>query len=149
MSVSSKCYYAIRAIYALAEHPGPEPMKIAEIAEQELIPIRFLEVILSQLKGGGFVQSRRGAEGGYRLARPAEELTVGEIMRYVDGPIAPVDCVSQSRPKECEFHGECHFFGFWGRVRQAISSVVDQTTFADLIQESRERKRGYVGDWVI
>ncbi len=66
MSVSSKCYYAIRAIYALAEHASPEPLKIAEIAEREKIPIRFLEVILGQLKGGGFVQSRRGAEGGYR-----------------------------------------------------------------------------------
>ncbi len=149
MSVSSKCYYALRAIYALAEHPGPEPMKIAEIAERELIPIRFLEVILSQLKGGGFVQSRRGAEGGYRLARPAAGLTVGEIMRYVDGPIAPVDCVSQSRHKECEFHGECHFFGFWGRVRQAISDVVDQTTFADLVKEARERGKGYVAEWTI
>ena len=72
MSVSSKCYYALRAVYALAEHAGPEPMKIAEIAEREQIPIRFLEVILNQLKGGGFVQSRRGAEGGYRLARAAD-----------------------------------------------------------------------------
>ena len=70
-------------------------------------------------------------------------------MRYVDGPIAPVDCVSQSRPKECEFHGHCHFFGFWGRVRQAISDVVDRTTFADLMRESRERNRDYVGDWTI
>src|SRR6516225_7914991 len=147
MSVSSKCYYAIRAIYALADHTGSEPVKIASIAEREQIPVRFLEVILAQLKGGGFVQSRRGAEGGYRLARPADRLTIGEIMRYVDGPIAPVDCVSQTRPKVCEFHGECHFFGFWGRVREAISSVVDQTTFADLIQENQQRKRGYVGDW--
>ena len=149
MSVSSKCYYAIRAIYALAEHPGPEPLKIAEIAERELIPIRFLEVILGQLKGGGFVQSRRGAEGGYRLARPADRITVGEVMRYVDGPIAPVDCVSQTRPKECEFHGDCHFFGFWGRMRQAISDVVDRTTFADLLRENEQRKRGYVGEWTI
>ena len=149
MSVSSKCYYAIRAIYALAEHGNAEPMKIADIAEKEMIPIRFLEVILGQLKGGGFVQSRRGAEGGYRLTRPAEGLTVGEIMRYVDGPIAPVDCVSQSRPKECEFHGECHFFGFWGRVRQAISNVVDKTTFADLIREDAERKREFVNEWTI
>jgi len=149
MSVSSKCYYAIRAIYALAEHNSPEPMKIAEIAQRELIPIRFLEVILGQLKGGGFVQSRRGAEGGYRLAKPADQITVGEVMRYVDGPIAPVDCVSQSRPKECEFHGQCNFFSFWGRVRQAISNVVDRTTFADLIRENQERKRGYVGDWII
>ena len=114
MSVSSKCYYALRAVYALADHPGPEPLKIAEIAEREQIPIRFLEVILNQLKGGGFVQSRRGAEGGYRLARPADQLTVGEIMRYIDGPIAPVDCVSQTRPKVCEFPGGCHFYSFWG-----------------------------------
>lgn len=149
MSVSSKCYYAIRAIYALAEQSGSGPVKIAEIAEREQIPVRFLEVILGQLKGGGFVISRRGAEGGYRLARPAEEITVGEVMRFVDGPIAPVDCVSQSRPRECRFHGECHFFGFWGRVRQAISDVVDQTTFADLVRENRERTRGYVADWTI
>ncbi len=149
MSVSSKCYYAIRAVYALAEHNSQEPLKIAEIAEREKIPIRFLEVILSQLKGGGFVQSRRGAEGGYRLAKPAESITVGAIMRYVDGPIAPIDCVSQSRPKECEFHGDCHFFGFWGRVRQSISDVVDHTTMADLVKENKDRKRGYVSEWVI
>ena len=149
MSVSSKCYYALRAVYALAEHGSPEPLKIAEIAEREQIPIRFLEVILGQLKGGGFVQSRRGAEGGYRLARPADRITVGDIMRYVDGPIAPVDCVSQTRPKECEFHGDCHFFGFWGRMRQAISDVVDRTTFADLLRENEQRKRGYVGEWTI
>ena len=149
MAVSSKCYYALRAIYALSEHSGTEPMKIAEIAEREQIPVRFLEVILGQLKGGGFVRSRRGAEGGYNLARSPEEITIGEVMRYVDGPIAPVDRVSQSRPKECEFHGHCHFFGFWGRVRQAISDVVDRTTFADLMRENRDRNREYVGDWII
>ena len=149
MSVSSKCYNAIRAIYALAENNSPLPMKISDIAEREKIPIRFLEVILSQLKGGGFVQSKRGAEGGYMLTRLPEGLTIGEIMRYVDGPIAPVDCVSQMRPTECQFLGDCHFFGFWGRVRQAISDVVDHTTFADLVKENRERKRGYVGEWII
>jgi len=149
MSISSKCYYALRAVYALAEHEGPDPLKIADIAEGQQIPIRFLEVILGQLKGGGFVQSRRGAEGGYRLSRAADGLTVGEIMRYVDGPIAPVDCVSQSRHKECEFHGECNFFGFWGRVRKAMTDVVDHTTFADLVRENQLRRKGYVGDWTI
>ena len=149
MSVSSKCYYAIRAIYALAENNSPAPMKISDIAEREKIPIRFLEVILSQLKGAGSCR----ASGVRRAAtcwpgRPSG-LTIGEIMRYVDGPIAPVDCVSQMRPKECQFLGDCHFFGFWGRVRQAISDVVDRTTFADIVRENRERKRGYVGEWVI
>jgi len=150
MMVSSKCYYAIRALYALAEWDSPGPMKSSEIAGREKIPIRFLEVILGQLKGGGFVQSRRGAEGGYRLARAADNLRVGEVLRYLDCPIAPVGCVSQSRPKECDFHGDCHFFGFWGRVRKAVSDVVDQTTFADLVAENRDaRRRGYVEDWVI
>lgn len=149
MSVSSKCYYALRAIYVLADHLGPEPVKIAEIADKEQIPIRFLEIILNQLKGGGFVQSRRGAEGGYRLARPAEHVTVGEIMRFIDGPIAPVDCVSRSRPKPCEFPNGCHFFAFWTRLRRAISDVVDETTFADLIRDEHDRRHARVEDWVI
>lgn len=149
MSVSSKCYYALRAMYVLAERHGTDPMKIAEIAEKEQIPVRFLEVILNQLKGGGFVQSRRGSEGGYRLARPAEQVTVGEIMRFIDGPIAPVDCVSQSRPKTCEFPDGCHFLAFWTRLRLAISEVVDQTTFADLVRDDHDRRRARVEDWVI
>jgi DNA-binding IscR family transcriptional regulator len=70
-------------------------------------------------------------------------------MRYVDGPIAPVDCVSQSRPKVCEVPGGCEFFMFWGRVRQAISDVVDKTTFADLIQERHDQNQSHVGDWII
>jgi Rrf2 family protein len=150
--VSSKCYYALRAIYALAEHDRAEPLKIAAIAERERIPIRFLEVILAQLKGGGFVQSRRGAEGGYFLAKPADQITVGAVLRFVDGPIAPVDCVTQSRPAQCVFDGQCAFFPFWGRVRQAISDVVDGTTFADLVRENEGkvvRLPSYVGDWVI
>jgi Rrf2 family protein len=149
MAVSAKCYYAIRAIYSLAEFDEERPMKISLIAERERIPVRFLEVIMKHLKSGGFVNSYRGAEGGYRLARPAAQITVGQVMRFIDGPIAPVDCVSQSRPKHCEFEGECHFFGFWGRVRSAISSVVDHTTFADLLKENRERQKPYIGDWMI
>src|SRR3954452_17530207 len=93
MSVSSKCYYAIRAVYALAEHGSDGPMKIAEIAERELIPIRFLEVILNQLKGGGFVQSKRGAEGDNKLARATGSITVVRIMRYVAGHGQRVNCI--------------------------------------------------------
>jgi len=98
MTVSAKCYYGLRAIYALAEHGNATPMKAGQIAERQHIPIKFLEAILSQLKGGGYVNSRRGAEGGYVLARPADKLNIGEIIRFIDGPIAPVDCVSVSRP---------------------------------------------------
>ena len=149
MTVSAKCYYGLRAIYALAEHGGATPMKAGEIAERQHIPIKFLEAILSQLKGGGFVVSRRGAEGGYTLARPADRLKIGEVIRFIDGPIAPVDCVSVSRPKVCEYPGQCPFFGFWGRVRQAIADVVDQTTFADLIKDNQGLNLVYIADWTI
>ena len=149
MTVSAKCYYALRAIYALAEHNSSTPLKANEIAEQQYIPIKFLEAILSQLKGGGFVNSRRGAEGGYLLARGAETITIGMIIRFIDGPVAPVDCVSQSRPKQCEYPGQCPFFGFWGKVRQAIADIVDQTTFADLVKENHELNINYVADWTI
>jgi Rrf2 family protein len=149
MTVSAKCYYALRAIYALAEHHGSVPLKANEIAEQQHIPIKFLEAILSQLRGGGYVNSRRGAEGGYLLARQAERLKIGEIIRFIDGPVAPVDCVSVSRPKVCEYPGQCPFFGFWGKVRQAISDVVDQTTFADLIKENTRPELQFIPDWTI
>jgi len=149
MTVSAKCYYALRAIYALAEHQGSVPLKANEIAERQHIPIKFLEAILSQLKGGGYVTSRRGVEGGCLLARPADRLKLGEIIRFIDGPIAPVDCVSVTRPKECEYPGHCPFFGFWGRVRQAISDVVDQTTFAELIKENADLGLVYIPDWTI
>jgi Rrf2 family protein len=149
MPVSAKCYYALRAVYALAEHQNASPMKANEIAERQHIPIKFLEAILGQLKGGAFVTSRRGPEGGYLLARPADQLKIGEVIRFIDGPIAPVDCVSVSRPKECEYPGHCPFFGFWGRVRQAMSDVVDRTTFADLIQENMSLDIVHVLDWTI
>ena len=77
------------------------------------------------------------------------ELKLGEIIRFIDGPIAPVDCVSVSSPKECEYPGHCPFFGFWGRVRQAISDVVDQTTFADLIKENASLGLVYIPEWTI
>jgi len=152
MQISSKCYYALRAVYALSECTDPAPLKIASIAERQKIPLKFLEAILNHLKGGGFVRSQRGAEGGYRLARPADRITVGEVLRFMEGPIAPVDCVSQSRPKECELMGNCAFFEFWGEVRQAISDVVDRTTFADLVHRNRscqEEKEPYVANWSI
>ncbi len=149
MQMSAKCYYALRAVYALAEHRETTPLKAAEIAARQQIPIKFLEAILNQLKGYGYITSRRGAEGGYLLGRPAEGLTIGEVIRAIDGPLAPVDCVSQSRPKECNYPGQCPFFCFWGRVRQAISDVVDRTSFADLVREAKDRQPEFVADWMI
>jgi Rrf2 family transcriptional regulator, cysteine metabolism repressor len=149
MRISSRSYYALRAIYELAEHTDAAPLKIAEIAERQHIPLKFLEAILNHLKGGGFVRSWRGAEGGYRLARPAESLTIGEVLRFMEGPIAPVECVNPARTQECEFLGQCPFFEVWCQILQSISDVVDRTTFADLVRKHRTRKETYVADWTI
>jgi Rrf2 family transcriptional regulator, cysteine metabolism repressor len=127
-------------------------MKIAEIADRQKIPLKFLESILNHLKGGGFVRSQRGAEGGYQLARPADRITIGEVLRFMEGPIAAVGCESQSRSADCELFGDCAFSDFWGQVRQAISDVVDRTTFADLVQKNRSRridKEPFVANWSI
>src|SRR3984893_5100715 len=84
MNISVKGEYALQAIFDLATQPVGEPVKIADIASRQKIPQKFLELILASLKQGGFVESRRGAEGGYRLARPADQITIGQVLRYVE-----------------------------------------------------------------
>src|SRR5215467_10939728 len=86
MNISVKGEYALQALIDLAAQPPGEPVKIADIARRQTIPQKFLELILASLKQGGFVESRRGAEGGYLLARPADSLTVGDVLRFVEGP---------------------------------------------------------------
>src|SRR5436189_4661887 len=89
MNISVKSEYALQAIFDLATQPPGEPVKIADIARRQKIPQKFLELILAGLKQGGFVESRRGAEGGYLFAKPAESITVGQVIRYVEGSKAP------------------------------------------------------------
>ena len=140
--ISQKTQYALRAIFELARWQDKKPIKIGAVAEKQSIPVRFLEVILSQLKQGGFVESRRGADGGYLLIRQPQELTVGEVIRFVQGPIGPVDCISD--PKSCGLYGDCAFSDLWSRVNDAIASVYDTTTFQDLIDDEEKRRGDYV-----
>src|SRR5712672_3663499 len=84
MNISVKGEYALQAIFDLALQGAPQPVKIADIARRQKIPQKFLELILAGLKQGGFVESRRGADGGYRLARPADQITVGEVLRFIE-----------------------------------------------------------------
>lgn len=149
MLVSQKCQYAVRAVFELSKRHGQGVVKIAEIAEAQAIPVRFLEVILSQLKQGGFVGSRRGKEGGYSLSRPPGGLTVGEVIRFVEGPVGPVDCVEDSAAGGCRLHGSCVFLGMWTRVERAISEVYDSTTFQGLVDEEERLQSEYVPSYVI
>ena len=133
--VSQKCQYAVRAVFELARRQGHGPIKISEIAEAQSIPIRFLEVILNQLRRAGYVQSRRGAEGGYLLARQPNKIMVGEIIQFMDGPTVPVACMTEKSAKGCALHGQCVFIGMWERAAKALSGVYDATSFQDLVDE--------------
>jgi len=136
MSVSQKCQYALRAVFELAKRYGEEPVKIAEVARAQAIPPRFLEVILSQLKQGGFVGSKRGNEGGYFLLRAPSFLTVGEVIQFIEGPVMPVDCIARRGSKEkCRLYGQCVFLPMWERAHKAVSEVYRTTTFQELVNE--------------
>jgi Rrf2 family cysteine metabolism transcriptional repressor len=133
--VSQKCQYAIRAVFELARRYGQGPVRISEIAESQVIPLRFLEVILNQLRRAGFVESRRGPEGGYLLARQPEQVTVGEIVEFMEGPLVPVACMTDKTSGGCSLHGSCVFIGMWKRAAKAVSGVYDQTSFQDLMDD--------------
>lgn len=136
MTISQKCYYAIRAVFELAQAPEGKAVKIGQIAERQNIPAKFLEAILGQLKGGGFVESRRGAEGGYLLARSPRSLSLGEIIRFVEGPLGPVNCGGKGQ--SCgQPPSECVFAGVWDAAEKALASVYDGVTFQDLVDRSR------------
>ena len=141
MNISVKGEYALQALFDLASQPPGLPVKIGDIAKRQKIPQKFLELILAGLKQGGFVESRRGAEGGYLLVRPAETLTAGEVLRFVEGP-APGR--GRSRRK-----GESPFAEMWSRVDTVVSDVLDHTTFAELRRAWDERKSKFVPSWEI
>ena len=141
MNVSVKGEYALQAIFDLASHAGQEPVKIAEIAKRQQIPQKFLELILASLKQGGFVESRRGAEGGYLIARRPESITVGEVLRFVEGR-------KEERSRQRR-QAETPLTDLWERVDHSINSVLDNATFAQLVREWTEKHSRFVPNWEI
>jgi len=134
--VSQKCQYAIRAVFELSKRHGEGPVKISEIAEAQAIPLRFLQVILNQLRHVGFVESRRGADGGYLLSRQPDRMTVGEIVQFIEGPLVPVACMaSRKAAGECSLYGRCVFTRMWERAAKATSDVYDRISFHDLVED--------------
>ena len=129
--VSAKTDYALRAALELAAAPDEKPVKGERIATAQAIPLRFLENILMQLRHAGLVESRRGAEGGYRLARPAAEVTLADVIRAIDGPLAGVSGV---RPETLGFSGVAEpMRDVWIAVRASLRGVLEQVTLADVV----------------
>jgi Rrf2 family transcriptional regulator, cysteine metabolism repressor len=141
MNISVKGEYALHAIFDLALQQPGQPIKIADIARRQKIPQKFLELILSGLKQAGFVESRRGAEGGYLLARSPDAITIGEVVRHVEGV--------KGKKSIHKPHASDPFLETWRRVDEATSNVIDRTTFAELVRNWRERQTKYVPNWEI
>ncbi|MBN1510377.1 MAG: Rrf2 family transcriptional regulator [Phycisphaerae bacterium] len=145
MLLTQKCLYAVRAIFEIAARFPRGPVKIADIARAQAIPQRFLEAILTQLKQAGLVESRRGKQGGYLLARSPATVTIGDIIRVIEGDIGPVECLSSgSDNPPCALYGQCAFSELWERARDSMSQVYDGTTFQHLLEREREKAARYV-----
>lgn len=135
--ISQKAKYALRALVALVRSPAGEPVMISEISREQGIPKKFLEQILLELKRAGIVMSRRGRLGGYELLRPAEKITFGEVLRLIDGPIAPLPCLSKiayRRCEDCKQEDTCEIRHVFARVTLATRDVLDNTTLADAVK---------------
>lgn len=133
--LSQKAKYALRALLVLAERDG-EMVLVSQIAERQKAPRKFLELILLELKRRGLLYSQRGRHGGYALARPAAEITFGEVVRIIDGPLAPLPCASRSRYRrcaDCQDEGRCAIRAVMREVRDATAAVLDGTTIADAV----------------
>jgi Rrf2 family transcriptional regulator, cysteine metabolism repressor len=144
MNISVKGQYALHALMDLALQKPGEPVKIADIARRQKIPQKFLELILASLKQGGFVESRRGADGGYLLARPADSLTVGDVLRFVEGRQSRGTAKTRSRHQPGDPFAEV-----WERVDHAVSEILDRTTFGDILRQWAEKQNTFVLNWEI
>ena len=120
MKISKRCQYGLKAVFELSRRDFGQPVKVHEIAAAQNIPGRFLEVILNQLKHAGFVESRRGSVGGYMLARSAEELTVGEVIEAIEGPVSVVVDDVGNGGKNKGFYGEYAFGRLWEDVNESV-----------------------------
>ena len=141
MKISKKCQYALKAIFELAWRNGVEPTKTRDIANAQQMSPRFTEIILNELRHGGFVESRRGNEGGYNLARDAAALTVRKIIEYIEGPVSVAQDAAKNN-QNAALRGNEAFKELWKEVDNAICDVCDNKSFADLVEFERAKRIG-------
>jgi Rrf2 family protein len=144
MKLSKRGEYGLRAMADLASQPPGTVVPTKAIAQREKIPVKFLEQILLTLRNAGLLHSRMGLGGGYVLAKPAAEITLGQIVRILDGPLAPIRCVSQMayEPCACPDEKTCGLRLVMADVRNAISSILDRTTLADVAHRVEAARLG-------
>ena len=139
MKVTYKGDYALKAVLDLALHYDTDLVTSHDMAKRIDAPVKFLEQVLLDLKKGGFVESRRGNIGGYLLSRPPEEITIGDVLRFIDGPSEPISCVKKGY-SNCVDIRKCVFKRIWEKVSQATSDIIDNVNFQDLVSQVNSRK---------
>lgn len=140
MKITFKGDYALKAVLDLARHYRSGLITIHDIAKRIDAPVKFLEQVLLELKRGGFIESRRGKIGGYLLSRSPDKITIGEIVRFIDGPIEPIACVKDGYSK-CGDICSCVFRNIWNKVYEETSNIIDNITFEDLVTKIESEKR--------
>ena len=140
MKLSTKGRYGVKAIFDLAQHLGEGPISLKNIAERQDISEHYLEQLISGLRKAGLVKSVRGAQGGYVLGKDPEKITVGDVLRVLEGPIAPVDCVSKEDPDCCAKSDYCITRTIWEKVRDSVNDVLDSVTLADMVKDAAKRE---------
>jgi Rrf2 family protein len=140
MKLSTKGRYGVTAMYDLAMHYGQGPIPLKLTAERQNISEHYLEQLMAGLRRAGYVKSIRGAQGGYELTKDPALITVGDIIRALEGPIAPVDCVIGDEPSDyCYRSASCVTYSIWAKIRDSINSVVDSITLADMCKDEANR----------
>ena len=138
MQISTKGRYALRLMLDLAVHNTGELVKIKDISARENISEKYLEQIITQLSRAKLVKSARGAQGGYKLVRDLKDYTAGEILRAVEGSLAPVACLEPGHVV-CDRAAHCVTLDLWKEIQDAIDNIVDNTTLADLVEKQKEK----------
>src|SRR5690606_27085770 len=145
MKLSTRGDYAVRALLELTLAPSDTPMPLSAISQRTNIPFNHLEPIFRELRTARFVRSQRGQQGGYVLARPPEEITVADVIRVMEGPLAPTLCASRTRHAPCPTYlcpdeDSCALRDLWTSVRDAISDILDNTNFRDLAERQQSAR---------
>ncbi|MFH1046397.1 MAG: Rrf2 family transcriptional regulator [Candidatus Omnitrophota bacterium] len=143
MKLTYKGDYSLKAILYLALNYGRDTITIHEIAEHIDAPVKFLEQVLLDLKKGGFVESRRGKVGGYLLSKAPREIKMGDVVRFVDGPIEPISCVKEGY-SDCSDRYRCVFRKIWQDVSEATSNILDNITFEKLASEVNSKQQALI-----
>lgn len=138
LKLSTKGRYGLQAMIDLASHSGDGPVSLKSIADRQGLSEHYLEQLISGLRKAGLVKSVRGAQGGYILGREIENIRIGDIIRVLEGPIAPVDCVSEEDPECCNKANHCVTRTIWEKVRDSIADVLDSITLADMVKDAEK-----------